>query len=92
MYTIEETMNEIRDLEGWGDFVDQWDVADRTAIVWSEQAENKHGSNPWRTIYIVRYWENDVWLDTKFFGEEWHASEFARDFVNGPHRLPYPTD
>lgn len=90
MYTVEETLNQI---DGdWSKFIGEWKVEDRHAIIWSEEVENKHGSEPWRTAYAVRYWENGEWVDTRFFNEEDYAHEFARDFVNGPHRLPYPTD
>lgn len=92
MYTIQETLNHIEALGGWGELVDQWAVADRTAIVWTEEVESKITSNPWRTSYIVRYWEDGEWVDTRSFFYEDDAREFARDFVNQPHRMPYPTD
>jgi len=92
MYTIQDTLNHIQALDGWGELVDRWDVADRAAIVWTEEVESKITSNPWRTSYIVRYWEDGEWVDTRSFFNEDDAREFARDFVNQPHRLPYPTD
>ena len=92
MYTINETLAYVAELDKWGGLIDQWQVEGRTAIVWSEEVENKHGPDVWRTAYVVRYWEDGKWLDTKFFTEEWAATEFARDFANKPNRFPYPTD
>ena len=92
MYTVEETMNEIHDLDGWGHFVTEWHVENRRAIVWMELVENKHGSDPWKPCYVVRYWENDDWKDTRYFPDEIRAEQFARDYVNAWHRLPHPTD
>jgi hypothetical protein len=92
MYTIEETTQHIENLDNWGYMVDIWEVEDRTAIVWSEEVENKAGSEPWRTSYLVRYWENDEWVNTRSFFMKEDALDFARDFVNKPHRFPYPTD
>jgi hypothetical protein len=43
MYTIEETTQHIENLDNWGYMVDIWEVEDRTAIVWSEEVENKAG-------------------------------------------------
>jgi len=92
MYTVKNTLAEIHNLDGWGTFIDHWSVSGRDAIVWSEQVENKHGSDAWRTAYIVRYWDNDQWIDTRYFQDEVSATEYARDFVNKPQRFPYPTD
>lgn len=92
MYTVQETLDQINRLDGWGELLDTWSVEDRTAIVWNEEVEDKHGNGAWRTSYAVRYWENNEWIDTRFFFTEDAALDFARDFVNGPHRMPYPTD
>ena len=92
MYTVEETLDEVAQLGGWGALVEDYNVTNRRAVVWHEQVENKHGSDPWKTCYIVRYWENNEWKDTRYFSEEALAMDFARDFVNGPHRFPLPTD
>ena len=92
MYTIEETTQHIENLDDWGSMVDIWKVEDRTAIVWAEEVENKSTTAPWRTAYLVRYWERGEWKDTRSFYTETAALDFARDFVNSPHRFPYPTD
>jgi hypothetical protein len=92
MYTIKETLEYIQSLGDWGDFIDEWSVEDRTAIVWAEEVENKSTTAPWRTSYLVRYWENDEWVNTRSFFMKEDALDFARDFVNKPHRFPYPTD
>ena len=92
MYTIEETLEQINLLNGWGKLIDTWSVEDRTAIVWSEDVEDKYGNGAWRTSYAVRYWDHDKWIDTRGFYKRDDALDFARDFVNSPHRLPYPTD
>lgn len=92
MYTVKETKEYINSLEGWGDFIDEWSVEDRTAIVWNEEVDNDSTTAPWRTSYMVRYWEREKWIDTRGFYTEDAALDFARNFVNGPHRLPYPTD
>jgi hypothetical protein len=92
MYTTKETLEYIQSLGDWGDLIDEWSVVDRTAIVWAEEVENKSTTAPWRTAYLVRYWEKDEWVDTRSFYMPESALDFARDFVNQPHRLPYPTD
>ena len=92
MYTVQETLDQINRLDGWGELLDTWSVEDRTAIVWNEEVDNDSTTVPWRTSYAVRYWENNEWIDTRFFFTEDAALDFARDFVNGPHRMPYPTD
>lgn len=43
MYTINETLAYVAELDKWGGLIDQWQVEGRTAIVWSEEVENKHG-------------------------------------------------
>jgi hypothetical protein len=92
MYTIEETLEHIEDLGDWGEFMDRWSVENRDAIVWNEEVDNDSTTAPWRTSYIVRYWEDNQWIDTRSFYTEDAALDFARDFVNQPHRMPYPTD
>lgn len=92
MYTIEETLEYIKNLDGWGDLIDEWSVEHRTALVWNEEVDNDSTTAPWRTAYMVRYWENNEWIDTRSYYTADAALDFARDFVNSPHRLPYPTD
>ena len=49
MYTVQETLDQINRLDGWGELLDTWSVEDRTAIVWNEEVEDKHGNGTWRT-------------------------------------------
>ena len=92
MYTVQETLDEINKLDGWGHFIDQWTVENREAVVWAEEVDNKSTTAPWRTAYMVRYWEDGTWQDTCSFYEEWNAREFARDFVTGTNKISEPND
>lgn len=92
MYTPEETLNEIKNLDKWGSFITEWRVENRYAIVWRELVENKDGPSAWKDCYIVRYWEDGVWVDTRYFKDDIRAEQFARDFVNQWFRYPQPTD
>ena len=91
MYTVQETLDHINNLDGWGHFIDRRSVENREVVVWAEEVDNDSVTAPWRTAYLVRYWQDGEWQDTRSFYEEWTAREFATDFVNGPNKIPYPT-
>ena len=92
MYTVQETLDHVNKLDGWGYLIDQWTEENREAVVWAEEVDNKSTTAPWRTAYMVRYWEGGVWQNTRSFYEEWGAREFAHDFVNGLNKISEPND